>query len=94
MAERGRPPLFFGPLESVQGTDEHVVHPLPRDQGSSACVRDTGRTHGGRLEWGCCEETGPRSANVQEIGDTATRWRLTAGRELRGAWPLAVRGGG
>jgi len=63
------PLLFFGPLESIAGTDEFLVHPLMRDQGNSAYVRDTGRLEGGMLEWGYYEEREPRLVDPGEIGD-------------------------
>jgi len=63
------PLLFFGPLESIQGTDQPLVHPLFRDQGNSAYVRDTGRMEGGMLEWGYYEERAPRLVDPEEIGD-------------------------
>jgi len=63
------PLLFFGPLESIQGTDEYLVHPLLRDQGNSAYVRDTGRTEGGMLEWGYYEEHEPRLVDAGDIGN-------------------------
>lgn len=62
------PLLFFGPLESIQGTREFLVHPLFRDQGNSAYVRDTGRSEGGMLEWGYYEERAPRLVDPAEIG--------------------------
>ena len=63
------PLLFFGPLESIQGTEEYLVHPLLRDQGNSAYVRDTGRTEGGMLEWGYYEEREPRLVDARDIGN-------------------------
>ena len=63
------PLLFFGPLKSIQGTREHLVHPLFRDQGNSAYVRDTGRSEGGMLEWGYYEENEPRLVDPRNIGD-------------------------
>ncbi len=63
------PLLFFGPLESIQGSEDHLVYPLLRDQGNSAYVRDTGRNEGGMLEWGYYEEREPRLVDVGEIGD-------------------------
>jgi len=63
------PLLFFGPLEAIQGTEEFLVHPLFRDQGNSAYVRDTGRIHGGMLEWGYYEEVNPRLVEPKNIGD-------------------------
>ncbi|MDE0886438.1 MAG: FAD-dependent oxidoreductase [Myxococcota bacterium] len=65
------PLLFFGPLESIQGTQEFLVHPLMRDQGNSAYVRDTGRSEGGMLEWGYYEEKNPRLVAAEDIGDPA-----------------------
>jgi len=63
------PLLFFGPLASIQGTDEYLVHPLLRDQGNSAYVRDTGRSEGGMLEWGYYEERNPRLVDPADIGN-------------------------
>lgn len=63
------PLLFFGPLESIAGTEEFLVHPLLRDQGNSAYVRDTGRIHGGMLEWGYYEERNPRLVDARDIGN-------------------------
>ena len=63
------PLLFFGPLESIQGTSEYLVHPLLRDQGNSAYVRDTGRSEGGMLEWGYYEENEPRLVDASDIGN-------------------------
>ena len=63
------PLLFFGPLESIQGTDQYLVHPLMRDQGNSAYMRDTGRTEGGMLEWGYYEEREPRLVDAGDIGN-------------------------
>ncbi len=67
------PLLFFGPLESIQGTSEFLVHPLMRDQGNSAYVRDTGRTEGGMLEWGYYEEHKPRLVDASDIGNSASQ---------------------
>ena len=63
------PLLFFGPLPDIQGTDELLVYPLLRDQGNSAYVRDTGRLHGGMLEWGYYEDKEPRLVDPQDIGN-------------------------
>ena len=63
------PLLFFGPLPEIQKTDEFLVYPLLRDQGNSAYVRDTGRLHGGMLEWGFYEDKNPRLVDPGEIGD-------------------------
>ena len=63
------PLLFFGPLESIVGTKEYLVHPLFRDQGNSAYVRDTGRTEGSMLEWGYYEEREPRLVDPADIGN-------------------------
>ncbi len=63
------PLLFFGPLESIRDTEEYLVHPLLRDQGNSAYVRDTGRSEGGMLEWGYYEEKLPRLVDVRDIGN-------------------------
>ena len=63
------PLLFFGPLDEIQGTKEFLVHPLMRDQGNSAYVRDTGRSEGGMLEWGYYEEKNPRMVDAEDIGD-------------------------
>ncbi|MEY8242123.1 MAG: FAD-binding oxidoreductase, partial [Gammaproteobacteria bacterium] len=54
------PLLFFGPLPQAQGAEDFLVYPLLRDQGNSAYVRDTGRLHGGMLEWGYYEDKEPR----------------------------------
>ena len=62
------PLLFFGPLPEIQGTDELLVYPLLRDQGNSAYVRDTGRLHGGMLEWGYYEDKEPRMVDPDDIG--------------------------
>jgi len=69
LSPAAHPLLFFGPLESIQGTDEYLVHPLFRDQGNSAYVRDTGRTEGGMLEWGYYEEHEPRLVDAHDIGN-------------------------
>jgi len=63
------PLLFFGPLESIQATKQYLVHPLLRDQGNSAYVRDTGRTEGGMLEFGYYEEREPRLVDASDIGN-------------------------
>jgi glycine cleavage system aminomethyltransferase T/glycine/D-amino acid oxidase-like deaminating enzyme len=63
------PLLFFGPLESIQGTDQHLVYPLMRDMGNSAYVRDTGRSEGGMLEWGYYEPHEPRLVDASDIGN-------------------------
>ena len=63
------PLLFFGPLPQIQGTDEFLVYPLLRDQGNSAYVRDTGRLHGGMLEWGFYEDKEPRIVDPEDIGN-------------------------
>ena len=63
------PLLFFGPLPEIQGTDELLVYPLLRDQGNSAYVRDTGRLHGGMLEWGYYEDREPRLVDPMDIGN-------------------------
>jgi glycine cleavage system aminomethyltransferase T/glycine/D-amino acid oxidase-like deaminating enzyme len=76
------PLLFFGPLESIQGTDQYLVHPLLRDQGNSAYVRDTGRTEGGMLEWGYYEEREPRLVDVEDIGDPDVTKHSPSMREL------------
>jgi glycine cleavage system aminomethyltransferase T len=65
------PLLFFGPLPEIQGTDELLVYPLLRDQGNSAYVRDTGRLHGGMLEWGFYEDKDPRLVDPEDIGNPA-----------------------
>jgi glycine cleavage system aminomethyltransferase T/glycine/D-amino acid oxidase-like deaminating enzyme len=76
------PLLFFGPLDSLQGTDQYLVHPLLRDQGNSAYVRDTGRTEGGMLEWGYYEEHEPRLVDVEDIGDPRVTKHSPSMREL------------
>ena len=43
--------------------------PLLRDQGNSAYVRDTGRLHGGMLEWGFYEDKNPRLVDPEDIGN-------------------------
>ena len=63
------PLLFFGPLPEIQGTEELLVYPLLRDQGNSAYVRDTGRLHGGMLEWGFYEDKEPRLVDPEDIGN-------------------------
>ena len=63
------PLLFFGPLPEIQGTEELLVYPLLRDQGNSAYVRDTGRLHGGMLEWGYYEDKEPRLVEPEDIGN-------------------------
>lgn len=63
------PLLFFGPLDSIRDTEEFLVHPLLRDQGNSAYVRDTGRTEGGMLEWGYYEQHEPRLVDASDIGN-------------------------
>jgi len=63
------PLLFFGPLPQAQGTEDFLVYPLLRDQGNSAYVRDTGRLHGGMLEWGFYEDKEPRLVDPEDIGN-------------------------
>ena len=63
------PLLFFGPYEEIQGTEEMLVYPLLRDQGNSAYVRDTGKFHGGMLEWGFYEDKNPRLVDPEDIGN-------------------------
>jgi glycine cleavage system aminomethyltransferase T len=63
------PLLFFGPLPEIQGTEELLVYPLLRDQGNSAYIRDTGRLHGGMLEWGFYEDKAPRLVDPEDIGN-------------------------
>ena len=63
------PLLFFGPYEDIQGTEEMLVYPLLRDQGNSAYVRDTGKFHGGMLEWGYYEDKNPRLVDPEDIGN-------------------------
>ena len=63
------PLLFFGPYEEIQDTQEMLVHPLLRDQGNSAYVRDTGKFHGGMLEWGYYEDKNPRLVDPEDIGN-------------------------
>ncbi len=63
------PLLFFGPYEEIQDTEEMLVYPLLRDQGNSAYVRDTGKFHGGMLEWGYYEDKNPRLVDPQDIGN-------------------------
>jgi hypothetical protein len=61
--------LFFGPLPEAQGAEDFLVYPLLRDQGNSAYVRDTGRLHGGMLEWGYYEDKNPRLVDPEDIGN-------------------------
>ena len=63
------PLLFFGPLPQAQGAQDFLVYPLLRDQGNSAYVRDTGRLHGGMLEWGYYEDKEPRLVDAEDIGN-------------------------
>ena len=63
------PLLFFGPLPEAQGAEDFLVYPLLRDQGNSAYVRDTGRLHGGMLEWGYYEDKEPRLVDPEDIGN-------------------------
>ncbi len=63
------PLLFFGPYEEIQDTEEMLVFPLLRDQGNSAYVRDTGKFHGGMLEWGYYEDKNPRLVDPEDIGN-------------------------
>ena len=63
------PLLFFGPYEDIQETEEMLVYPLLRDQGNSAYVRDTGKFHGGMLEWGFYEDKNPRLVDPEDIGN-------------------------
>ena len=63
------PLLFFGPLPQAQGVEDFLVYPLLRDQGNSAYVRDTGRLHGGMLEWGFYEYKEPRLVDAEDIGN-------------------------
>ena len=63
------PLLFFGPYEEIQDTQEMLVYPLLRDQGNSAYVRDTGKFHGGMLEWGFYEDKNPRLVDPEDIGN-------------------------
>ena len=63
------PLLFFGPYEKIQDTEEMLVYPLLRDQGNSAYVRDTGKFHGGMLEWGYYEDKNPRLVDPEDIGN-------------------------
>src|SRR6056300_1340188 len=63
------PLLFFGPLPEAQDAKDFLVYPLLRDQGNSAYVRDTGRLHGGMLEWGFYENKNPRLVDTEDIGN-------------------------
>ena len=63
------PLLFFGPYEEIQDTEEMLVYPLLRDQGNSAYVRDTGKFHGGMLEWGFYEDKNPSLVDPEDIGN-------------------------
>ncbi len=46
-----------------------IEHPLLRDPGNSAYVRDTGRAEGGMLEWGYYEASEPRLVDASDIGN-------------------------
>ena len=63
------PLLFFGPLPEAQDAEDFLIYPLLRDQGNSAYVRDTGRLHGGMLEWGFYEDKNPRLVDPEDIGN-------------------------
>src|SRR6056300_241588 len=63
------PLLSLGPLPEAQGAEDFLVYPLLRDQGNSAYVRDTGRLHGGMLEWGFYEDKEPRLVDPEDIGN-------------------------
>ena len=76
------PLLFFGPLESIQGTDQHLVYPLLRDMGNSAYVRDTGKSEGGMLEWGYYEPHEPRLVDSSDIGNPAKTMLSASMRHL------------
>ena len=89
------PLLFFGPLDSIQGSEEYLVYPLFRDQGNSAYVRDTGRVEGGMLEWGYYEEHKPRLVDTRDIGNpdktkTSPAMRILAMDEIADASTKAV----
>jgi hypothetical protein len=53
----------------AQDAKDFLVYPLLRDQGNSAYVRDTGRLHGGMLEWGFYEDKNPRLVDPEDIGN-------------------------
>ncbi len=69
------PLLFFGPLDTLEGTGTELVYPLFRDQANSAYARDTGdptTTEGGMLEWGYYEQHEPRLVSPWEIKELGT----------------------
>ncbi len=64
------PLLWFGPYEAFAGTGKEIGHPLLRDQGNSAYLRDTGdpkTAEGGMIEWGYYEEKEPRLCHPKDI---------------------------
>lgn len=64
------PLLFFGPYDEFAGTGKDIGHPLFRDQGNSAYLRDTGdpaTSEGGQLEWGYYEQNKPRLVHPRDI---------------------------
>jgi len=64
------PLCFFGPYNEFEGTGKEIGHPLLRDQGNSAYLRDTGdpkTSEGGQIEWGYYEETEPRLLHPKDL---------------------------
>lgn len=64
------PLTFFGPYDEFAGTGKEIGHPLLRDQGNSAYLRDTGdprTSEGGQIEWGYYEEKEPRLCHPRDI---------------------------
>ncbi len=64
------PLTFFGPYNEFEGTGKEIGHPLLRDQGNSAYLRDTGdpkTSEGGQIEWGYYEEKEPRLLHPRDL---------------------------
>jgi len=64
------PLTFFGPYTEFAGTGKDIGHPLLRDQGNSAYLRDTGdptTPEGGQIEWGYYEEKDPRLVHPRDL---------------------------
>jgi len=64
------PLTFFGPYNAFEGTGKDIGHPLLRDQGNSAYMRDTGdpkTPEGGQIEWGYYEEKDPRLCHPRDL---------------------------
>lgn len=64
------PLCFFGPYNEFEGSGKEIGHPLLRDQGNSAYLRDTGdpkTSEGGQIEWGYYEETEPRLLHPRDL---------------------------